>query len=235
MIYWSLVSLLCGCATVSPAEGGSGAWYPQVRGGCDGRAVKGARPSAPQEGPEGGGSDRWRPRARFSGPRWIRGPRHSSEAVLALAWLSVRGRGPSFASLLPSPALLSAPRPARAGFVIVRAPVARGSGGACRAGAWPWAPRRERAVRAGGRGGEGRGSASSAPPPRLASPDWLPAPGAREGAARKAGLGARAAPPAAAEERGEEGGGGAPGGGRGEGGGARPTPCKAALFIWAQP
>lgn len=112
MIYWSLVSLLCGCATVSPAEGGSGAWYPQVRGGCDGRAVKGARPSAPQEEPGGGGSDRWRPRAPSSGPRWIRGPRRSSEAGLSLAWLSVRGPGPSFASLLPSPALLSAPRPA---------------------------------------------------------------------------------------------------------------------------
>lgn len=86
------------------------------------------------------------------------------------------------------------------------------------------------------RGKARRGSASSAPPPGLANPDWLPATGAREGAARKAGRGAGAAPPAAGEERGEEGrGGGRGGGGRGEGGGARPAPCKAALFIWAQP
>ena len=95
-------------------------------------------------------------------------------------------------------------------------------------------------MRAVGRGGAGRGSASSAPPPGLANPDWLPAPGAREGAALKAGRGARSAPPAAGEERGEEGrgggrGGGGRGGGRGEGGGARPAPCKAALFIWVQP
>ena len=105
----------CGCATVSPAEGGSRAWYPQVRGGCDGRAVKGARPSAPQEGPEGGESDRWRPRARSSGARWIRGPRHSSEAGLALAWLSVRGPGPSFGlpPALAGPPLRSPPRARR--------------------------------------------------------------------------------------------------------------------------
>ena len=31
MIYWSVVTLLCGCATMPPAEGGSGAWYPQMR------------------------------------------------------------------------------------------------------------------------------------------------------------------------------------------------------------
>ncbi|XP_068380859.1 skin secretory protein xP2-like [Eschrichtius robustus] len=92
----------------------------------------------------------------------------------------------------------------KTGFVIVRAPVARGSGGEGRDGACPRAPPRERAVRAVGRGGAGRGSASSAPPPGLANPDWLPAPGAREGAALKAGRGARSAPPAAGEERGEE-------------------------------
>ena len=122
MIYWSLVSLLCGCATVSPAEGGSRAWYPQVRGGCDGRAVKGARPSAPQEGPEGGESDRWRPRARSSGARWIRGPRHSSEAGLALAWLSVRGPGPSFGlpPALAGPPLRSPPRARRVCYVNLR-------------------------------------------------------------------------------------------------------------------
>lgn len=170
-----------------------------------------------------------------SSPRRIRGSHCSARAGLAPGPLSGRVPCPSLASL---PLLPAPPRRRCARVCYCEGARGEGGGGACRAGACPWAPWRERAVRAAGRGGAGRAgrdSASSAPPPRLANPDWLPAPGAREGAARRAGRGARAAPPAAAEERGEEGGGGARGGGRGEGGGARPTPCKAALFIWAQP
>lgn len=84
--------------------------------------------------------------------------------------------------------------------------------------------------------GAGRGGAGDSRHLSLTlEPGLVRTPGAREGAALRAGRGARAAPAAAAEERGEERGGGAQGGGEGEGGGARRVPCKAALFIWAQP
>lgn len=119
-------------------------------------------------------------------------------------------------------------------------PPGRAACGACycastgrRAGAGAW--RVPVGTAPGARGSE-RGGARD---PRHLSPAREPGlvrtPGAREGAALRAGRGARAAPAAAAEERGEERGGGAQGGGQGEGGGARRAPCKAALFIWAQP
>lgn len=119
----------------------------------------------------------------------------------------------------------SAARPT--GFVIVRTPAAERvlAPGACpSAGTAPGA-------RGAGRGGAGDSRHLS---PAL-EPGLVRTPGAREGAALRPGRGARAAPAAAAEELGEERGGGAQGGGEGEGGGARRVPCKAALFIWAQP
>lgn len=93
-------------------------------------------------------------------------------------------------------------------------------------GACPWAAR----GRCGGsalcarQGGAELGILSApAPAPQ---PGLAPIPGAREGAARRAGRGARAAPPETAVERREEGGGGARGGGRGEREGAAWLPAK---------
>lgn len=100
-----------------------------------------------------------------------------------------------------------------------------------------WCPARARRYRTESARGAGRGGAqASRHLGRPREPGLVGRPGAREGAALRAGRGPRAAPAAAAEERGEERGGGARGGGgQGEGGGARRAPCKAALFIWAQP
>lgn len=157
---------------------------------------------------------------------------------------SLEARSPALRPALPSPRSLSCPPlpsppvPAQPRARVCYCEGARGEegGGAhAGAGACPWAPRRERAVREAGRGR--RGGARHPRRPRSGSPARIGSRRRERARARRVvpGGGARAAPPAAAEERREEGGGGAPGGGRGEGGGARPAPCKAALFTWAQP
>lgn len=183
------------------------------------------------------------PRAnpRGQGARVLLAPQNlGSPQLLAVRTRSrpvVQPRALPSLSSLSCPPLPSPPIPAQPRTRVCYCEGARGEdGGGVRAGAGacPWAPRWERAVRAAGRGGRGGARHPPLPRPELPNSDWLPAPGARESAALRAGRGARAAPPAASEERREEGGGGAPGGGRGEGGGARPAPCKAALFIWAQ-
>lgn len=170
--------------------------------------------------------------------RRIWGPHRSAQAWLAPEPLSSLVPWPPFPSfpLLPSscPSLLS-PRSRAPVFVIVRAPAAKVGAGCRRNWRVPvGAAAGARCVR----GGAGRGSASSALPP--GSPTRIGSRNRERAKARRVGPGggrgvARAAPPATAEERREEGGGGARGGGRGEGEGARLAPCKAALFIWAQP
>lgn len=184
--------------------------------------LRGAWPPARQRGGREGEGQ-----ARESS--WLcrnQGAHRSAQAALARSRPALAPGAQPFPRPPPCPALRGSPVPSlpllavRPGLLLCGRPW-RGAPGGVQAGACPRAPRRERA---GGRGGAGLGILGA--PTRARPPDWLLAPGAREGAARKAGRGARAAPPAAAEERREEGGGGARGGGRGEGGGARRLPAK---------
>lgn len=164
------------------------------------RRVRVSPSSPPQVAPKGRDA-----RSRRAPPGQSPAPKSSSPlppqdsgtpllgAGRALPWPALRPRA------LPAP-----PRRAR-GFVVVRAPAARGAGAVLPGRRVPVGPA------AGARGARGRarragrGSASSAPPPGLAN---------RIGSRRRErararrvepGGGARAAPPAAAEERGEEG------------------------------